>query len=328
MIRSSHELRCHRLRDGLAASLAWLQRTLDAPGTEASLGETSAMLEAACTLASAGVVGARNQALRERLRREQRADGGFSAAPGSAVSDLTTTALCVELLAAESGRSASSEESLRRAAVRLANAEARPAVVRALVALVRAGIDRGVVDDLSRATKVLEDEFETHALQPLDSVHDAAERVHAWHRAASVVGLEGRRHPAVHACTLALVQRTEASAGEIAEGYTKDGRGAGRRADTLTAARVARALFAVKDAVVGPRAEFAAQLVVDALASRVEDGAAQARGSRSAPRTLAATALYVQVLQLAIERTAIPWTLPRPDRVPGADESSRFARGA
>ncbi|MDZ4772037.1 MAG: hypothetical protein SGI72_02780 [Planctomycetota bacterium] len=297
----------------LATASAWLERVLDSDATgDAALSTRDprtrriARLNAALALARVDADSATVARVRMTIVRDQRSDGGFDAEHAAVAADAATTAACVEILALNSVRSRAEEQALARAILRLRDTESAPNLVRALVAIAEA---EGVLERLRSAARDLESEFELHALQPLADVREAADRLHAWHAAAAVLNLDFRRHPAVQQCTQALIQRVEASAGEVRTSYAKDERIPSPSADGMTSTRTALALFAVTDAIVGPRAAFAAELVVDALVARVRDGAVRRSPTRFAKRCVIATALFVEALCCSQARARIPWAV-------------------
>jgi hypothetical protein len=80
--------------------------------------------------------------------------------------------------------------------------------------------------------------------------------------------------------------------------------------------------------VVGPRAAFAAEFVLDAIAVRSDGGALRASPSRFAPQSVTATAQFVEAQRLAFVRAALPWTLPRAPVSLADAAGSNLARGA
>lgn len=308
----------------IASASVWLERVLDDDVESSSRtfahdpgSRRAARLVAARALSRIDPDSPSIDRVRTALVRDQRSDGGFDAAHAAVAPDAVTTASCVEILALSSRRTPALDQALSRAIERLKQSAISTAVVRALVA-----IESGP-ETLTHAAQELESEFETHALQPLAETGEAADRLHAWHAAAGLLSLDFRRHPAVQQCTLALIQRTEASAGEVHASYAKDGRITGRRADAVTAIRTALALFSVTDAIVGPRAAFAADLVIDAWAVRATDGAVRSTGSRFAKRSVIATALFVEALHASQVRSRRPWMLPTAPPIASTDSARR-----
>ncbi|MBL8860302.1 MAG: hypothetical protein JNL28_17465 [Planctomycetes bacterium] len=321
-------MRAHH-RAQWAAACSWLAAAFDARSGEArerwtawggwSRPNFAASLRAAVALSAAPEFQSSSDS-RARIVATQRTNGAWGESPLTEECDVEVTALAIQVLCALGDRTWTTPEfdAASRGARWLSTQAPFPAGLRALN-LCSTRLQQGAFEDALRAgLNAIEAECEACSARASDSTEEAADRLQAWHCVANTFALDVRRHPAVARTTLELIQRSEASAGALPMVKTNEPLSTSARADNATLARASLALFAVADPVLGPRAAYAANLLVSEACSslrpthagRGAHGGVRAHAGLFAPHSLRATALCAEALHEAIERSAAPWTLP------------------